>query len=365
MTFASLLVSCYKPYYANVITDKKALVVDGLITNEKVSYKVRLTYAAPFDSAVSAIPVTSAKVTVMDNHTKLYSYHETGNGYYVSDSLSFTGHPGYEYTLYITTSEGDRYESDPQKLLPAKQPDNVYAEFDSQETLNRITGLVELTHGGDILIDIKNRADTLPHLRITSDLVLQYYYIDCPMFSPCYYFYCWQTINADPNINLTGEGYSANSASVIKHKVCFIDDNINCYAVSYAKGRQEPDLSYIGVKTMTYQFYMVHHRLIYLKQYSLNNSAYLYYKSMNEQLRSDGKLFDPIATQLIGNIKCITNPDKKAFGFFETSSVSLSAYTVDFKNLDNNQPSIKKIPYILPPTSNGCLVNKAPSFWVY
>jgi hypothetical protein len=110
---------------------------------------------------------------------------------------------------------------------------------------------------------------------------------------------------------------------------------------------------------------MVHHRILYLKQYTLNNEAYLYYKSLDEQIQSEGKLFDPIAAQLNGNIKCITDPEKKAIGFFEASSVSYSAYMVDFRNLTNFQPSIIKIPYILPPELNGCQVNSAPLFWIF
>jgi len=50
---------------------------------------------------------------------------------------------------------------------------------------------------------------------------------------------------------------------------------------------------------------------------------------------SEGKLFDPVSAQLIGNIKCITDPVRKAIGFFEASSVSYSEYVVDFRNLVN------------------------------
>lgn len=354
IALTGLFISCYKPYDADISTDRKVLVVNGRITNEKASYKVQLTYAMPFDSSGASIPVNSAKINITDNHGNIYFLNELGKGFYASDSLLFTAIPGKTYTLHITTPGGDRYESDPQKLFPEVRPDSVYAEFGFKETLSQISGLYELTHGANILIDIANSADSLPHFLIKAELVEQYIYTICPPFQSCYIYYCWQTINATPDINLTGEGFSLNTASVNKHEIGFIDDNLYCIGLTYVQ----------GVSTTEYNNYLVHHRIIYLKQYTLNNETYLYYNRMNDQLRSDGKLFDPIAVQLIGNIRCVTDPDKQAFGFFEASSVSSTAYTLDFRNLKNNQPFLNETPYILPTKPYGCLVNEIPLFWI-
>jgi hypothetical protein len=100
----------------------------------------------------------------------------------------------------------------------------------------------------------------------------------------------------------------------------------------------------------------------------------MYYKSLDAQMQSEGKLFDPIAAQLTGNIKCITDPNKKVIGFFEASSVNYSAYIVDFRNLSNSEPSLKRTPYILPPELVGCVINRLgsphqdhniPGFWIF
>jgi Domain of unknown function (DUF4249) len=113
-----------------------------------------------------------------------------------------------------------------------------------------------------------------------------------------------------------------------------------------------------------FRFYMISARIIYLNQYTLNNETYLYYSNIDKMLRSEGKLFDPIASQINGNIKCLTKPENKVFGFFEASSVSHTRYKVDFRNLINAQPSTTKIPYLLPPEPNGVWENKIPPFWV-
>jgi len=362
ITITVLLTSCYKVYDPKTDTDEKVLMVNGMITNKTDAYHILLSYAKSFNSVGTDRPVSGANVYVTDNLDISYIFHERGIGNYISDSLQFTGHPGNTYRLHIITPDGAEYESDPQRLFPEVFPDSVYAEFDYQEILERTTGLKVITHGANILTDIRNKADKLPRFRVTSNLVTQYFYLEGVIPKQ---YYCWKTDNANPNINLTGGEYSEGSASIRKHTVCFLDDNLYCYALSYGFRYSEENSSNYIVTGVDYKSYMIHHRILYLNRYTLNNETYLYYKSLDEQMQSEGKLFDPIAVQLNGNIICITDPEKKAIGFFEASSVSYSAYIVDFRNLKNSQPSIIKTPYILPPESKGCRINNAPSFWIF
>jgi hypothetical protein len=362
---SSLLVSCSEPYFPDITANKKVLVVNGLVTNEKAPYHISLSYAAPFDSTAKGLPLTSAQVTVTDDHGNNYFFQESAEGDYVSNPSRFTGVPGSSYTLHIITQDGIEYESNPQ-LLPAEDlPDTIYAEYDYKETISKVNGEATLSHGANILADIKNYSDTLTRFRFSSSLVTQYFYSICPMMQACYYFYCWQTEEANPDINLTGGDYAINSASITKHEVCFINDNLSSYALRYGIGPQAPDMSVMPLITTVYEFFPVHKRLLYLNRYGLNNAADQYYKSMDKQLKSDGKLFDPIAVQIVGNINCISDPGNKAFGFFEASSLRTSAFSVDFRDLINGQPAIKRIQSIMPPEPVGCKINIAPAFWIY
>jgi hypothetical protein len=362
-----LVTSCYKVYDPQVGTTEKVLVVDGLLTNQTDAYHVVLSYARPFNSTEKSTPVSSANVYVTDNLGNSYVFNEKGNGDYKSDSLQFTGIPGLSYKLHIVTPDGKKYESDSQRLFPESYPDSVYTEFDNQVILDQSTGLKVNTHGTDILIDIRNQSDTLARYRFTSNLVRQYFYIIYPVYEPEILFYCWLTADANSNINLTDEKYTLNSASIKKHLVCFLDDNLYCNALYYlySESVYQGKHQYKVVLTAFYQSYEIHHRILYLNLYTVNNETYLYYKSLNEQMQSEGKLFDPIAAQLIGNIKCISDPGTNAIGFFEASSVNKLAYIVDFRNLTNSQPTLIKTPYILPPETIGCRINDAPSFWIF
>ena len=366
-----LSTSCSRVYDPHVHIAGKVLVVNGIITNKTDGYHVGLTYAMPFNSDEKGSPASSASVYVTDDLGNSYKFNERNKGDYVSDSLQFTGQTGHTYRLHITTTDGTEYESDPQKILPEVSPDNVYAEFDNQEIFNGTTGLKVNTHGASIFIDIRNQSDT-----IASNLVMQYYYYKTiPVIRDRYIFefYCWQTINANANIDLTGGEYSINSAYVKKFPACFLDDNIYVWAIIYNCLVNLADTTGSAIED-GYKFYDIKHRILYLNTYTLNSETYLYYRSLYEQMQSEGKLFDPVASQLTGNIKCITDPEKKALGFFEASAVSHSAYIVDFRNLNNSQPSVIKTPCVLPPVPYGCQINRLgigsvhhniPSFWIY
>jgi hypothetical protein len=372
-----LMTSCSKVYDPHIDTSQNVLVVDGIITTKTDAYHIVLTYAKPFNSSEKGTPSIGANVYVTDDMGNSFKFNERDKGDYVSDSLQFTGQPGHIYRLHIVTEDGTEYESDPQIIFQEVCPDNVYAKFDNEEVLSGITGLKVNTHGADILMDISNHSDTLPRFRITLNVVIQYYdqkWIMIDDFNKVGYLfvnYCWMTENINSDFNLTGGEYFLNSASVKKHQAGFLDDNPTVYAPYYvAKINMEDTTASAEVDAS--RFADVHHRLLFLDLYTLNNETYLYYKSLNEQMLSEGKLFDPVSAQLIGNIKCITDPMKKAIGFFEASSVSYSEYVVDFRNLVNSQPVLIKTPYIMPPEPDGCLIDRPdgkhhdiPAFWIF
>ena len=369
------MTSCSKVYDSHVDTAQNMLVVDGRITNKKEAYHVTLTYAKPFNSSEKSTPVSGANVFVTDNLNNSYKFNERDKGDYVSDSLQFTGQPGHTYRLHILTTDGTEYESDPQRMFPEVSPDNAYAKFDNQVILNGVTGLKVSTHGASIFMDIRNQSDTVPRFRIVSNLVLQYYnqgnfQLDWDHFLLLQY-YCWQTVNINSNFNITDEDYLSNSASIKNHPAGFLDDNNNVIAIEYYSKINMDDTTATAYSGNWHNTYLIHHRILYLSQYTLNRETYLYYKSLYGQIQSEGKLFDPIAAQLNGNIKCITDPEKKTIGFFEASSVSYSEYIVDLRNLVNSQPVLIKMPCILPPEPDGCQIDipsskhhNIPAFWI-
>jgi hypothetical protein len=81
----------------------------------------------------------------------------------------------------------------------------------------------------------------------------------------------------------------------------------------------------------------VFNRIISIKRYRLNQEAFLFYSNINSLLSAQGKIFDPVAFQLKGNITCKNNPAKTAFGYFEASSLVTSFYTIRPGKTDVNR----------------------------
>lgn len=372
-----LTTSCYEVYEPEIDKGQNVLVVNGLITNKTETYHIILSIADPYNSTENTVPSEGAGIYVTDDQQNMYPFHEVNKGDYASDSLLFTGQPGRKYQLHIITSDGIEYESSPQHLLPEVNPGKVYSEFDTQIILDKKTGMKTVKHGADIFADIPNDSDTKPQFRFTSNLVKQYFYDIRLLLSwdnmLSFNYYCWLTENSNTNINLTGVDYSINSSVINRHLVCFLDNNFTVHAPYYNLKLNMADTTAIK-NASGYRDYEIHHRILYLNLYTLNNDTYLYYRSLDAQIQSEGKLFDPMAAQLTGNIKCISDPGKIALGFFEASSVNYSAYIVDFRNLSESQPALIETPCILPPEQLGCVINRLgsphqdhniPGFWIF
>ena len=77
----------------------------------------------------------------------------------------------------------------------------------------------------------------------------------------------------------------------------------------------------------------------------MNENSFKFYQDANSQLAASGKIFDPVASQLSGNMKCINNPSKIVLGLFEVSSVSKNAYVIDIVNVSRSV-FLFKVPYV-------------------
>ncbi|MDP4209880.1 MAG: DUF4249 domain-containing protein [Bacteroidota bacterium] len=344
----SISFSCRKIYDPDIDSSQNALVVECQITNQAGPYTVHLTKAQAYDATnTSGISVRNAKVYITDNNSHTYNFTELGSGYYASNAADFTGIPGITYTLHIKTSDGNIYESSSQKMLSNDYADSVYAEYSSKETLvedydgetRKVT-----TDGVDLLTDIKNNTDTLPRFRFKSTIYSEWIFVlSLPMSPVSIYYYGWYTTYPDDNVNLTQEKYSTSSKSIEKHSICFVPTVKYCIA-------DLPDTS----ATVP-----IINRIIKVLQYRVNDETFQYYKNINTLISAEGKIFDPVAMQLKGNITCTNDPSKIVLGFFEVSSLKIKTYSIR-----RGDKIVVKQPNIWPPTNSGFKQDTIPSFWV-
>jgi hypothetical protein len=336
---------CSEIYYPKVMSKNDFLVVDGLITNTNGPFVIKLSKAVKYsaDSVTDADPVTQANLTITDNNNVSYAMTETSPGKYTTPS-SLVSRVGNSYKLQIKTADGNTYESDYQKLTRPVSYDSIKYYNVTEGFLDSYKSL-STTTGADIRIDLSDSSSVEKiKYKFTTNLTLQCMYIAAQ--AP---YYEWITdLPLENDINITDESSSSSDNSITNHKIGFIPFSVAAFPDEWHLPRMQSlaDFSY------------------YLKinQYTLNDASFVFYQAAKKQLSASGKIFDPIASQLYGNIKCTNNPSKLAFGFFEASSIT--TYAIFIFKRDEKMVS-EKVPYIdIPePTSTTNNTTRPPRWW--
>lgn len=329
---ALLFAGCTEIYIPEVDAVPEALVVDGLITDGAGPYYVTLNKASsyssstkPYGSDYTISWIWDAKISVTDSEGQTFDLTYLNRDRYVTPA-NFSAVTGRSYTLRVETSDGTVYESDLQQLKPAQTLDSIYTVYNTQPYLDDY-GKLQFAGGYDVRANLfHNATEPAPLCRFESNVVVQYHYnfteINTKTLLPEEWFWFvfgWGTFDLDETTNITEESSKTTSTEIKNHLLCFIPKELSRY----------------GLNAQPYSEIMYYYRL---SQYTINESTYQFYENANKQLSASGKLFDPVTSQLHGNMHCVSNPDKVVLGMFEVSSVVRSAYLVRGK--------VTKVPYI-------------------
>ena len=72
--------------------------------------------------------------------------------------------------------------------------------------------------------------------------------------------------------------------------------------------------------------------IMIIDQFGTSTGSYQYHEKLNSQFAADGSLFDPIQTQIYGNITCKTDPSKIVYGYFDLNSYRQYRYYLYISN---------------------------------
>jgi len=355
--------SCTEIYNPNISSDTKVLIVEGLITNEAGPYIIKLYAAEPFyaDSVVGSKTVSGAKLEITDNENQTFKLTESKAGSYVTP-INFTAKVGNSYKLLITTNDGNKYESNVETLLPPQTYDSIHVIAATEGYLDKYNQL-QNADGTDILVDLFksiSKSDLVSICRFVNKITVQYDYTT-PSYNAMgklkenmhWHYFGWGTFNLNGIENITEENEATTNTLIRNHLIGFMPFPASNY------GFIIPDAAPLW-------YYLR------VNQYTINNDSYHFYKGANKQLSASGKIFDPITTQLHGNLKCVSNSSKIVLGMFEVSSVKHYAFMVDRSKL-TKIISIRKAPIVDIPANktigdevselNGSNPIPFPSWW--
>ena len=346
---AIILHSCVDAYDAETDAPDPVLVVEGLVSTELKHHLVKLSRTTPFDAVYRFEPESNASLYVEDSEQQIYHFSENTPGHYYSNE-AFRGVTGHSYTLHIETENGDVFRSEPQTIMPTIGIDTLSTRMVTrQKMLPNNDGELVLTDipGVEVFAEIENYDESAPKFRFEQVVYVQYITVINPEDPDSPLDFCHLKVDMQDLINITVPATGSLSGNTIVHEVAFIPVERKYYPGLYI------------------QHTRLNRRALILKQYSLNENAFLFYKQLSGQLEADGNLFDPIAVQLYGNISCLNDPEKLALGFFEASGYRSETFAFPGEPLLSYRVSLKKVDNLDHLPRQACSYDIRPPYWLY
>lgn len=287
-----LLGGCIDKYQPDVIaTPKSYFVVDGLINLRGVT-TVRLSRTRSLTTATSPVEA-KATVAIQDEAGARYPLTEQAAGTYTSAALTLDATRRYQ--LRVRTAAGREYASDlvAGKLTPP---------------IDRLSWAVE-RNGVQLYVDAHDATNNTRYYRWTYQETWQY---STPFYSQFEFVNgvmrprtdnikdCWRTeISTDIALGNTAR---------------LSQDVVSKYPLLLPPGD-------------SYRFRVKYSLLV--QQYAQTAEEYTYWEKLKKNTESLGTLFDPLPTQLTGNVHGLTDPSELVVGYVGASSMSEKRLFID------------------------------------
>lgn len=305
MVTGILISSCVDEYWPEIDKYENLLVVDGYISNEPGPYTVKLLLSSKVDQIVYK-PVSSASVTIMDDHGESEVLTETEPGTYMTSPDGIQGTVGRAYKIIITTSGGKTYESEFEEI---RNPTEIKS-IDPELEYHHQEGLAHDLAGYQFYLNTNPASsDTnyfLTRLEATyeynASFLIRFVYDGTlrQLNNADSLFTCWRTYNVPEiftysTINLT-------------------EPVILDYPLNY-------------VSTESRELYIRYSLLV--SQFSLSEDAYRFWTTVKEQNSNQGGLYNTQPYQVRGNLQNTNNPEEPVLGYFTVAGESKKRIFVD------------------------------------
>jgi len=315
-----LLQNCEQPFNPSIDNVGSQMVVEGSISTVPGVHQIKLSLSNPYNDNSKYTGITGAQVFVSDDEGKIISFDEIGQGgvYETDTNEIFKAEIGRIYTLHITTKDGDVYESIPQRIVKCAPIDSLFCEADQQKVMEQnLNGDgYEVVYDG-IRVE-ENTKGLFPNhnFYLYSWKAYEEYRIDLMTETglALLYTHVKLPVRYDKFV-CTGNADDFSDQQLNHNRLLFIP---NIELQNFAG--KVPDSLLTGgnyIRAETFQGIVFR-----LEQKSISDNAFLFWSSVQKQLDATGRLFDPVSSQIAGNINCTSDSSKKAFGVFYAYDIS-------------------------------------------
>ena len=290
--------TCIDPYLPKLSSYESVLVVDGLLTDENKPDQFLLTRTVQSNDSTPE-RVSDAVLTITDESGNSTGLLNLGGGIYETDTSEFRGETGRTYTLHIIDKDDNEYISDPCTMLPVPGIDSLYFQKDEEFVNNQseldkgIRLYLDGAGGDDVSTDIRWEVEETWEYRLPSPRKYNYYKSDSIIPLKEVKEECWRSYDSEDI--LIHSMISVQGGSIMGVPLVFrATDKSDRFLVKYSA---------------------------LVRQYSISGEEYKFWNDLLKVSSSGGDIFDSQPFAVEGNIRSITNPEKKVLGYFKVSAV--------------------------------------------
>lgn len=339
-----LFASCEDYYTPDLEQVPGRIVVESCITNDPGHNYVKLSVARDYYStdAIEWIVFARVELTEVGGPTFLATLGLPGTYHFEN-----TPEEGKAYILRIFYQK-EVYESDPVHMPPLPQIDSLYTAHKLESVyLTNAYGVPQEFIKPVREIKIDASTSQVNNFRFNCREVLQWMVIPPPPDGPGPtdpIIYGWMTISSNELFNIAGAKPFSYSTQVRNHPLFTLSYNTQ----KYLNAVERLPMGWILI----------------IDQYGTSRESYDYHEKMNQQFEAKGNLFDPLATQIYGNMHCTSDKSKIALGFFDLNSYRQHRYFLEMGPGENNHVTQRRLnTYPEIPDYGDTIV--IPDFWEY
>ncbi len=340
-----IITSCEEVYYPDLDEADSLLVVEALVTNSPDKGYVKISKTTNFNAGYVNTLVNNAQVELISEEGNVYNGFLSSPGNY-----SFNFLPTFEQKYKLRVSISDTvYSSEFQKMPILPQSDSVYVESETKiQDLFGYDGVPfkKKEVGAQVYIDLPVN-EKLNHYRFNWSSVFLYVIPAPSAMPPPPPTWGWKTMGSNGEIILTSLSRYSSANQITAFPLLF---RISDYR-SFLSKEQLEAFAYGNGWIVMFDFY------------GISDETYAFYEELKKQLNAEGKLFDPINTQIVSNIKCETHPELNVLGFFEVASYVHFRYYI-YQSLNSDKVHYHKIlDHYKIPNNGEITTNLHPEFW--
>ncbi|MBO0358299.1 DUF4249 domain-containing protein [Hymenobacter sp. BT186] len=299
---ALALPGCIDPYMPDAIsTTKSYLVVDGFI-NSRGSTSIKLSRTFDIDAKTAPPIETRATLFIEEEGGTRYAVPETSvKGTYTSASLTLN--PAKNYRLSIRTSAGLEYAS---TFVPVKTTPPIDA-VTWRPSENGLT----------IYINTHDDTNTTKYYR--------WEYEETWEIKPPYY----------PQIEY--KNGQMQDITVPFPTICWGNSNSSEIKISNTTRLTQDVVADFPLRALPITSDRLAYRYsILVKQYAQTAEEYIHWDLLKRNTENIGTLFDPLPTQLTGNVQCLNNAAELALGYVGAHSTEQKRIFISRTELPRN-----------------------------